>query len=114
MIAKEAEGFGISEPKQAEKKMAAQSDGVIVGSAIVKLCEKYGADCVPHFHVRERDEGRNPVERTCVENGKICERPVAEQTRRFCNIYYERLFTEKISSLYQSGKASRLTGQEMR
>ena len=48
MIAKEAEGFGISEPKQA-KKMAAQSDGVIVGSTIVKLCEKYGADCVPHI-----------------------------------------------------------------
>ena len=48
MIAKEAVGFGISEPKQAEK-MAAQSDGVIVGSAIVKLCEKYGADCVPHI-----------------------------------------------------------------
>ena len=43
-----AVGFGISEPKQA-KKMAAQSDGVIVGSAIVKLCEKYGADCVPHI-----------------------------------------------------------------
>jgi len=43
-----AVGFGISEPKQAEK-MAAQSDGVIVGSAIVKLCEKYGADCVPHI-----------------------------------------------------------------
>lgn len=61
MIAKEAEGFGISEPKQV-KKMAAQSDGVIVGSAIVKLCEKYGADCVPH--ICERDEGRNPVERT--------------------------------------------------
>ena len=48
MIAKEAEGFGISELKQA-KKMAAQSDRVIVGSAIVKLCEKYGADCVPHI-----------------------------------------------------------------
>lgn len=48
IIAKEVEGFGISGPKQA-KKMAAQSDGVIVGSAIVKLCEKYGADCVPHI-----------------------------------------------------------------
>ena len=53
MIAKEAEGFGISEPKQA-KKMAAQSDGVIVASAIVKLCEKYGADCVPHISYKER------------------------------------------------------------
>ncbi len=42
-----AVGFGISGPEQA-KKMAAQSDGVIVGSAIVKLCEKYGKDCVPH------------------------------------------------------------------
>ena len=26
--------------------MAAQSDGAIVGSAIVKLCAKYGKDCV--------------------------------------------------------------------
>ena len=42
-----AVGFGISTSEQA-KKMAAQSDGAIVGSAIVKLCEKYGADCVPH------------------------------------------------------------------
>lgn len=28
--------------------MAAQSDGAIVGSAIVKLCAKYGSDCVPY------------------------------------------------------------------
>ena len=40
-------GFGISTPQQA-KKMAEQADGVIVGSAIVKLCEAYGAECVPH------------------------------------------------------------------
>ena len=39
-------GFGISTPEQAAK-MAAHSDGVIVGSAIVKLCAKYGKDCVP-------------------------------------------------------------------
>ena len=42
-----AVGFGISTPEQA-KKMAAQSDGAIVGSAIVKLCAQYGKDCVPH------------------------------------------------------------------
>ncbi|MCD8155007.1 MAG: tryptophan synthase subunit alpha [Clostridiales bacterium] len=42
-----AVGFGISSPQQA-RKMADQSDGVIVGSAIVKLCEKYGRDCVPY------------------------------------------------------------------
>ncbi len=36
-------GFGISTPDQA-KKMADLSDGVIVGSAIIKLLEKYGAD----------------------------------------------------------------------
>ena len=42
-----AVGFGISTPEQA-KKMAAQSDGAIVGSAIVKLCAAYGADCVPY------------------------------------------------------------------
>ena len=40
-------GFGISTPEQAAK-MAAQSDGAIVGSAIVKLCAKYGKDCVPY------------------------------------------------------------------
>lgn len=36
-------GFGISTPKQAGK-MACISDGVIVGSAIVKLLEQYGKD----------------------------------------------------------------------
>lgn len=36
-------GFGISTPEQAGK-MAAISDGVIVGSAIVKLIEKYGKE----------------------------------------------------------------------
>lgn len=43
-----AVGFGISTPEQA-KKMAVQADGIIVGSAIVKLCESYGADCVPYI-----------------------------------------------------------------
>lgn len=38
-----AVGFGISEPEQAAK-MAALSDGAIVGSAIVKLVAKYGKD----------------------------------------------------------------------
>ncbi len=42
-----AVGFGISTPEQA-KKMAAQSDGAIVGSAIVKLCAAYGENCVPY------------------------------------------------------------------
>ena len=37
----------VTTPEQA-KKMAAQADGVIVGSAIVKLCETYGEDCVPY------------------------------------------------------------------
>lgn len=36
-------GFGISTPEQAQR-MAAISDGVIVGSAIIKLMEKYGRD----------------------------------------------------------------------
>lgn len=36
-------GFGISTPRQA-KKMADISDGAIVGSAIIKLLEKYGKD----------------------------------------------------------------------
>lgn len=42
-----AVGFGISNPEQA-KQMAKSADGVIVGSAIVKLCAQYGKDCVPY------------------------------------------------------------------
>ena len=42
-----AVGFGISTPEQA-KKMAEQSDGAIVGSAIVKLCAAHGENCVPY------------------------------------------------------------------
>lgn len=47
-------GFGISTPKQAAR-MAGISDGVIVGSAIVKMIAEYGKDCVPHVgrYVRE-------------------------------------------------------------
>lgn len=45
-----AVGFGISTPEQAAK-MSALSDGAIVGSAIVRLVEKYGREAVPH--VRE-------------------------------------------------------------
>ncbi len=41
-------GFGISTPEQA-KKMAALSDGAIVGSAIIKLLEKYGRDAPEHI-----------------------------------------------------------------
>ncbi|MDD6278742.1 MAG: tryptophan synthase subunit alpha [Oscillospiraceae bacterium] len=42
-----AVGFGISKPEQA-KKMASVSDGAIVGSAIIKIIEKYGRDAAPY------------------------------------------------------------------
>lgn len=40
-------GFGISAPEQATA-MAKAADGVIVGSAIVKIVEEYGENCIPH------------------------------------------------------------------
>jgi tryptophan synthase alpha chain len=40
-------GFGISTPEQAAK-MAQISDGVIVGSAIVKIIAQYGENCIPY------------------------------------------------------------------
>ena len=40
-------GFGISTPEQAQK-MAALSDGAIVGSAIVRLLEQHGRDAAPY------------------------------------------------------------------
>lgn len=42
-----AVGFGISEPEQA-RKLAKVSDGVIVGSAIVKIIARHGGACVPY------------------------------------------------------------------
>lgn len=40
-------GFGIATPEQAEN-VAKYSDGAIVGSAIVKIVEKYGKDSIPY------------------------------------------------------------------
>lgn len=40
-------GFGISTPEQAEK-MAAISDGAIVGSAVIKILEQYGRSAPEH------------------------------------------------------------------
>ncbi len=42
-----AVGFGISTPEQAGE-IAKKADGVIVGSAIVKLCGQYKDACVPY------------------------------------------------------------------
>lgn len=47
-------GFGISTPCQA-RDMAALSDGAIVGSAIVKLIEKYGREAAPYLAEYVRD-----------------------------------------------------------
>ena len=59
-----AVGFGISTPDQAAK-MASFSDGAIVGSAIVKLCAKYGRDCVPYIadYVKSMKEAVDSVSR---------------------------------------------------
>jgi tryptophan synthase alpha chain len=42
-------GFGISTPEQAAA-MAEKADGIIVGSAIVKLVEKHGKDAAPYVY----------------------------------------------------------------
>jgi len=50
-------GFGIHSPQQAEK-MAKIADGVIVGSAIVKMAAEHGAQAGPHIYryVKEMKE----------------------------------------------------------
>ena len=57
-----AVGFGVSTPEQA-RELAACSDGVIVGSAIVKLCERYGSGCVPEVraYVKRMKEARRKL-----------------------------------------------------
>lgn len=47
-------GFGISTTDQATK-MAEISDGVIVGSAIVKIVAQYGKECVPYVEAYVRN-----------------------------------------------------------
>lgn len=51
-------GFGISTPEQA-RNMARISDGVIVGSAIVKLVAEYGETCIEHVtqYIRKMKAG---------------------------------------------------------
>lgn len=50
-------GFGISTPEQA-RKMAKTADGVIIGSAIINILEKYGMDAPDHIgeYVKEIKE----------------------------------------------------------
>ena len=50
-------GFGISTPKQAGE-MAAYADGVIVGSAIIRILEQYGREAPEHIgeYVRKMKE----------------------------------------------------------
>lgn len=57
-----AVGFGIATPEQA-KEMARHTDGVIVGSAIVKLCEQYGEDSPTKVaeYVRSMKEAINEI-----------------------------------------------------
>lgn len=42
-------GFGISTPEQAQE-MVKKADGIIIGSAIMKIIEIYGTDSVPHVY----------------------------------------------------------------
>ncbi len=52
-----AVGFGIATPEQAQK-MASISDGAIVGSAIIKIVDKYAGDAEQHIYnyVKEMKE----------------------------------------------------------
>ena len=52
-----AVGFGINTPEQAAA-IAALADGVIVGSAVVKLAEQYGKQAAPYIgaYVRKMKE----------------------------------------------------------
>lgn len=52
-----AVGFGISTPEQAAE-LSCFGDGIIVGSAVVKIVEQYGEECVEHVaeYVRRMKE----------------------------------------------------------
>ena len=44
-----AVGFGISTPDQASQ-MAKKADGIIIGSAIVKIVQQYGTESIQHVY----------------------------------------------------------------
>jgi tryptophan synthase alpha chain len=58
-------GFGISTPEQA-KQMAQKADGVIVGSAIVKLIGQHGRNAEPYVsaYVRSMKQAANSASQT--------------------------------------------------
>lgn len=60
-------GFGISTPEQAAA-MAKISDGVIVGSAIVKIIGQYGKEAVPHVEEYVRKMKNAVVTQTLIKN----------------------------------------------
>ena len=55
-----AVGFGISTPEQA-RKIAGFADGVIIGSAIVRIVAEYGRDCVEPIRRFAKDVWKNIV-----------------------------------------------------
>jgi len=65
-------GFGIHTPEQAAQ-MARTADGVIVGSAIVKIIAKHGADSAPHVYryVKEMKDAVLSVKSAAGVSGEI-------------------------------------------
>lgn len=67
-------GFGIIMPVTFHE-MALQSDGAIVGSAIVKICEKYGAESVPYVaeYVKQMKEAVSNYRKLSQDRKFICQ-----------------------------------------
>lgn len=63
-------GFGISTPEQA-REMAGIGDGVIVGSAIVKLCGEFREQCIPSVSVYAAADGLGCSEHTQIKTKDV-------------------------------------------
>ncbi|MET1123644.1 MAG: tryptophan synthase subunit alpha [Archaeoglobaceae archaeon] len=50
-----AVGFGVSKPEHVSELIEAGADGVVVGSAIVEVIERYGEDAAPYVEEKVRE-----------------------------------------------------------
>jgi len=54
-------GFGVSKPEHVKELIQAGADGVVVGSALVEIIEKYGGDAAKELEKKVKELKRSGI-----------------------------------------------------